>query len=529
MGDETVVVEDRSKPRISEELCTGCGICVHRCPMGAISIINLPDELSEDLIHQYGENGFRFYRLPFPQEKSVVGIIGQNGLGKTSILKILSGETVPNLGVDADQESVLEHFSGTQFYDYFSQLFAGEADETGRLKKVVRELQLDVALDRNIEDISGGELQRVAIGAALLREGNIYFFDEPSSYLDVSQRLNVAKAIRRLGEEKRVVVVEHDLVTLDYLADYIHGMYGKSGAYGIVSHPRTVRQGINAYLSGFYHEENIRFRKDAIKFEVRPPSLAWQGEKLMSFSDVKKTYDGFDLEVSGGEVRKGEIIGVLGPNATGKTTFVKILAGVEKLDSGEVDLEIDVSYKPQYIKPESDITVSAALGSVGRGFASEEFLNEVARPLGIEPLFDSTLEDLSGGELQRVTIAIALLRDADIYLFDEPSAYLDVEQRMAVAKLLRRFMENRGKTGMIVDHDILFMDYISDRLMVFFGEPGYHGVSQGPTDLRSGMNKFLKDVMITFRRDPETGRPRANKPDSQKDKVQKKRGEYYYA
>jgi ATP-binding cassette subfamily E protein 1 len=556
MGDETVVVEDRSKPRISEELCTGCGICVHRCPMDAISIINLPDELSEDLSHQYGENGFRFYRLPFPQEKSVVGIIGQNGLGKTSILKILSGETVPNLGEDADQDKVLEHFSGTQFYDYFSLLFSAEikavykpqyvdalpkavsgsvrgllekADESGRLSEVVGELQLDIALNRNISDISGGELQRVAIAAALLRDADIYFFDEPSSYLDVSQRLNVAKAIRRLGEEKRVVVVEHDLVTLDYLADYVHGMYGKPGAYGIVSHPRTVRQGINAYLSGFYKEENIRFRKEAIKFEVRPPSLAWQGEELVSFSDVKKSYDGFDLEVSGGEVRKGEIIGVLGPNATGKTTFVKILAGVEKPDFGEVELKVGVSYKPQYIKPEGDITVRTALESVGPGFASEEFLNEVGRPLGIEPLFDSMLEDLSGGELQRVTISIALLREADIYLFDEPSAYLDVEQRMVVAKLLRRFMENKGKTGMIVDHDILFMDYVSDRLMVFFGEPGYHGVSQGPTDLRSGMNKFLKDVVITFRRDPETGRPRANKSGSQKDMVQKKRGEYYYA
>jgi len=556
MGDETIIIEDRGKPRISEELCTGCGICVHRCPFDAISIINLADELSEDLIHQYGQNGFRFYRLPYPQEKSFVGIIGQNGLGKSSILKILSGEMVPNLGAGADQNVVLERFSGSQFYDYFSQLFEGrlkavykpqyvdalpkvvkgsvrglleKADESGRLSEIVTELQLKVALDRSISDISGGELQRTAIAAALLRDADIYFFDEPSSYLDVSQRLNVAKAIRRLGSEKRVVVVEHDLVTLDYLADYIHGMYGKPGAYGVVSQPRTVRQGINAYLSGFYKEENIRFRKEAIKFEVRPPSHAWEGEGLVSFRDVKKAYNGFDLAVEGGEVRRGEIIGVLGPNATGKTTFVKILAGVEKADSGEIDLEIDVSYKPQYIKPENDITVRTALAGAGAGFASEEFLNEVIRPMGIEPLLDSMLADLSGGELQRAAISTALLREADIYLFDEPSAYLDIEQRIAVAKLLRRFMENKRKTAMIVDHDILFMDYISDRLMVFGGEPGYHGVSEGPTDLRTGMNKFLKDVVISFRRDPETGRPRANKPNSQKDKVQKKSGEYYYA
>jgi ATP-binding cassette subfamily E protein 1 len=184
--------------------------------------------------------------------------------------------------------------------------------------------------------------------------------------------------------------------------------------------------------------------------------------------------------------------------------------------------------KNQYIDPEVDISVRDAFGNVSMRYCSEEFLNEVIRPLNIEPFLDSMLEELSGGELQRVAIGLALLKEADIYLFDEPSAYLDVEQRMAVAKLLRRYMENKGATGMVVDHDILFMDYLSDRLMVFSGVAGIRGVSEGPTDMRAGMNKFLKDVETTFRRDPETGRPRANKPDSQKDKIQKKSGEYYY-
>jgi ATP-binding cassette subfamily E protein 1 len=555
MGDETILIEGKEKPRISEELCTGCGICVHKCPFEAISIINLADELSEELVHQYGLNGFRFYRLPFPQETAVTGIIGQNGLGKTSILKILSGEAVPNLGEDANNNSVLSHFAGTQFYDYFSALYDGtlravykpqyvdalpkvikgpvkealeKADEVGFLEEVVRDLQLEVSLERDISELSGGELQRVAISATLLKEADIYFFDEPSSYLDVSQRLNVARVIRRIGEKKRVVVVEHDLVSLDYTADYIHGIYGKSGAYGVVSQPRTVRKGINAYLSGFYKEENVRFRKEGIKFEVRPPSHGWKGRYLVGFEKVEKKYAGFSLEVGEGKIRKGEIVGILGPNATGKTTFVKVLAGVEKPDSGDVDLEVSVSYKPQYIDPEVDISVRDAFGNVSMRYCSEEFLNEVIRPLNIEPFLDSMLEELSGGELQRVAIGLALLKEADIYLFDEPSAYLDVEQRMAVAKLLRRYMENKGATGMVVDHDILFMDYLSDRLMVFSGVAGIRGVSEGPTDMRAGMNKFLKDVETTFRRDPETGRPRANKPDSQKDKIQKKSGEYYY-
>jgi ATP-binding cassette subfamily E protein 1 len=557
MGEETIVLEEgMAKPVISEELCTGCGICPKKCPFGAIFIVGLPEELSRDLIHQYGENAFRLFRLPYPQENSVTGIIGQNGIGKTTIVKILSGDIVPNFGdlEESSRERVIEYFSGVQFHDYFTSLYAGnlkavhkpqyvdhlpkvvkgevkelleKADERGKLKDIVQNLELENTLERKISEISGGELQRVAIAAAVIREGDIYILDEPSSYLDVRQRLMVAGLIRDLAKEKRVIIVEHDLIVLDYLADYINMMYGRVRSYGIVSHPRTVRQGINVYLGGYMKEENIKFRPDAMKFEVRPPSEAWEGESLLEFSDIQKSYEHFELSVEGGKIRKGEVLGILGPNATGKTTFVKVLAGVITPEKGEVDADISVSYKPQYIKPDSDDTVLEILSratDLGSGF----YQSEISKPLDMEALLDRRVDELSGGELQRVAIAECIARDAEIYLLDEPSAYLDVEQRITTAKMIRRAMEKRKATGLIVDHDILFIDYISDRLMVFGGEPGVKGVSKPIMGMRKGMNAFLEDINVTFRRDPETGRPRANKPESQKDKEQKRRGEYYY-
>jgi ATP-binding cassette subfamily E protein 1 len=125
---------------------------------------------------------------------------------------------------------------------------------------------------------------------------------------------------------------------------------------------------------------------------------------------------------------------------------------------------------------------------------------------------ENELATLSGGELQRVAIAACLGRKAGLYLLDEPSAYLDVEQRLGMAKVIRRTMEKREAAAFVVDHDVLAVDYISDRLLVFSGEPGKRGKTHGPLDMRDGMNLFLRDVSVTFRRDPHTGRARANKP-----------------
>ncbi len=559
-GDETIVLGEDGRPIISEELCPGCGICVHKCPFEAVKIIGLPEELGRDLVHQYGKNGFRLYRLPCPKEERVVGLLGPNGIGKTTVINLLSGEIVPNLGDfdgNPNWDTVLEYFTGSELYNYLKKLAENtittsikpqyvdklpglfksdvgtlleRVDEKGELNHLVEKLDMQEYMDHSIPDLSGGELQRLTIAAAMLKDVDIYFFDEPSSYLDIYQRLSVAKVIRELSKEKQVVVIEHDLAVLDFLADEVYLMYGSEGAYGIMAQPRGVRTAINTYLSGFMREENIRFRDTDIKFELHPPRDTWRSEILIDFEPLEKRFDGFKLETKRGKICVGEVIGIVGPNSTGKTTFVKMLAGVLEPTKGDVKLTIRASYKPQHLKPESGIRVKDLfMGDLEKVFQSGFFMSEVFNPLNLKPLLDKNLENLSGGELQRVAIALCLAREADIYLVDEPSAYLDSSQRMLAARTIRRVIEKSGKSAMIVDHDVYFIDLVSDSLMVFSGEPSINGLGEGPFELREGMNRFLKATDITFRRDPDSKRPRINKPDSVLDREQKSKGEYYYS
>ena len=559
-GDETIVKGEDGKPVISEELCVGCGICVHKCPFDAIKIIGLAEELETDLVHQFGENGFRLFRLPIPKKGICVGILGQNGIGKTTSIKILSGQIIPNLGDYEEKtiwDDVIEYYAGTELQEHFKDLanekltsvvkpqyvdklprvmkgkigeILRKADTSGKFDIIVEKLGLKNILDKNIEKngISGGELQLVAVAAALLKDVDLYFFDEPSSYLDIYQRLKVARIIRELSKEKKVLVVEHDLAVLDFLCDNVHLMYGDEGAYGVVTHPKSVRHAINTYLSGYLKEENIRFG-EKIEFFVHPPKQRQQMNILVTYDNLRKTFDGFSLKVEKGVIRQGEIIGVVGPNAIGKTTFVKMLAGVVKPSEGEVEHEIKVSYKPQYITPDFDGTVREYFELKAQQlFTSSFFKAEIFEPFNLKYLLDKKIDTLSGGELQRVATANCLVQDADIYLIDEPSAYLDSEQRMVTSRTVRRVIEKSGKSALVVDHDVYFIDMISDALIVFNGEPGKHGIGRGPFSLHEGMNLFLKDVDITFRRDEETHRPRVNKPGSYMDRKQRQEGEYYY-
>jgi ATP-binding cassette subfamily E protein 1 len=482
-------------------------------------------------------------------------------MGKTTTLKVLSGEIKPNLGNyqnPPDWNEIIQYYRGSALQDYFRKMsennlkiankpqyvdkipkavsgkvgeLLDKVDERKLLDKLAEQLELKQVWDRPLEVLSGGELQRVAVAAALCREADVYLFDEPSSYLDVKQRLQVAKAIRSLKDhQKTIIVAEHDLAIIDYLSDQICVFYGEPSVYGVVSHVHGVRTGINIYLQGYIPDENVLFRKESVIFHEKPPAVSVSaGETLLNWGRMEKTFAGFKLVTQPGEIKRGEIIGILGPNGIGKTTFVKILAGLEEADDEQKLGELTVSYKPQYIAAEYEGTVQELLVSVAKeNFASGWYKTEILQPLKINLLLDRNVMELSGGELQKVAIAACLSRKADLFLLDEPSAYLDVEERLNMARTIRRVVEAHNVTAFVVEHDVVTQDFIADRLMVFSGEPSVNGTANPPTSLRKGMNMFLKGMAVTFRRDSVTRRPRVNKEGSKLDTFQKQIGEYYY-
>ena len=554
-GKECIKIEADGKLSIDEHLCTGCGICPKAAPH-AIKIINLPEELKTKPIHRYGENRFVLYSLPTPTFGKVTGILGVNGIGKSTAIKILASVLKPNFGDrerrETDYDELISFFKGSEAQGFFEKIKNGEikvaykpqqvdlipkttkgkvidllkkVDEKNELKKIADELQLNEIINNEIADISGGELQRVAIAATVLKNANLYIFDEPTSYLDIKQRIKISKFIKSLiNENNSVLVVEHDLIILDYIAEMVHLMYGNENAYGIVSGVKPVRNGINVYLSGYIKEENVRFRDSKIKFAEKPPVKKGHAKEVItSWKDIEKRLGNFSLKAHNGSIHKNEMIGILGENGIGKTTFVKILANALKQDKGEITKKVTVSYKPQYLEV-SDALVIDVLKD-----AFNKYTNQIINPLNLQALSLNKLSELSGGELQRVAIAHCLQNDADLYLLDEPSAYLDAEQRLVLSKIIRDFIEQKGASALIVDHDLLFVDYISDRLIVFEGKPAIEGSVNGPFEMEDGMNRFLKELGITLRRDPETNRPRVNKLDSRLDREQKEKGKYYYA
>jgi ATP-binding cassette subfamily E protein 1 len=639
---------------IAEDLCTGCGICVKKCPFDAIKIINLPSEIASELVHQYGVNGFRLHRMPVPKKGSVLGLVGSNGLGKSTAIKILSGAQNMNFGVLAQTQTLNPPFKrnskksssekNNQSYlkrlpveliDFFTRTENSEikssvkpqyvdtipkffkkivkvkdiliealvdsnsdhaSNESFRLelsgvlydeannptsnnlilnnssdpllneyrqffRKIVNDYNLSNLLERlfaseeGLTELSGGELQRISILVCGLKNANLYVFDEPSSFLDIRQRIDMAKFIdavsKRCNNQESTkhtridflsdsnllnesdvytILIEHDLSILDYLSNYISILYGDPGSYGVVSKPMTTKEGINIFLEGFLPSDNTRFRTYELKFKISENQDEFTKDHAVSFNypSMKKSYQGFTMNVCGGYFNTSEVVVLLGENGTGKTTFIKLLAGKDTDDDKQFQDNHSVSYKPQYISPKFDGTVGTFLNkTIGAVYFDPLFQTEIVKPLGIPMFLNKELKNLSGGELQRVALTVCLGKEADIYLIDEPSAFLDSEQRLVVAKIIKRFVLQKRKSAFVVEHDFMMATYLADRVILFEGIPSVESKVSEPLSLVEGMNHFLKTIDVTFRKDGDNFRPRINKLNSMKDREQKASGNYF--
>lgn len=571
---------------ISEANCTGCTLCTKTkgCPFDAIMIVNIPTELDAEIVHRYGINGFRLYRMPVLRQGQILGILGQNGIGKSTVVSILSNKLKPNFenfSEDKTESQIIKMFSGSEMHKFMTKLYANEYKVVNKIQhvdsligwfksknlnptvfeylskktnyemsdpwycNVIQTLELDKILESNVCTLSGGELQRLVCAGTLLLKANVYIFDEPTNFLDVRQRLNMSNLIKNLQTEQNyIIVIEHDLAILDYMSDYICIMYGKPSAYGVVSKPMSSSNAINVYFDGYIPTENMRFRTneyDIISLNYSESANLETGIKMkneiITYPKTTIEYPNYQLEIESGQILAESSVNVImGKNGTGKTTFINYIAKT---------LETTISHKPQYLSVDVfcvgnkyPTVMNFLMEKIKSKILDPVFKSEVLKPLDIDSIAERKLNELSGGEMQRFWIVYTLGKDAQIYLLDEPSACLDIEQRVIITKVIKRFIIHNKKVGFIVEHDmmmavsfgtepttraIILQDIVDDNCLIRKFK------AHEPKQFSTGINKFLSMMNVTFHTQTKSKhcRPRINKFNSLKDKEQKAKGVYY--
>jgi ATP-binding cassette, sub-family E, member 1 len=618
-GKSCIQISPHKKVVVSQD---ACAVCLNRCKQcpgeRAVSVVKLPANLTSRPTYQYGINSFKLHGLPVPRPGHVLGLLGSNGKGKSTALKILGGLIQPNFGCVAKHDTpptwseIIASYRGSDLQNYFQALtekrlkialkphldsnfvrrLRGKTvrelmqarDQRGKMDYYCRKLDLNHLLGRKIEELSGGELQRFAAACTLCKDADVYIFDEVTSFLDIKQRLVVTQLIRDLvhGDivatkkqradsqclKKYVIVVEHDLAILDFMADFIQCLYGTNGAFGVVTSRSRVRNGINQFLAGYFSSENMRFRDHELTFKVSTGDFFVEDEETggekdtidsdsvtgaVSYSATSlcchtpednngKKSAGFTLHVEAGRIRKGECVVLMGENGCGKSTFMNMLAGIstststgtEKADEGYGSSlsPHGISYKVQGVDrnlQRFEGTVQDLMEKeINCALMDRLFRLLVIKPLMVDEITELSVKTLSGGEMQRLAIVLCLGRKAKFYLIDEPSAGLDCEQRVIASKVMKRWVVSHlGQSLVLVEHDLTMAAVMADQIIVYDGIPGVECTAHAPVCVSDGMNAFLKSLSVTTRRDPINYRPRINKRNSRADKQQRAAGEYF--
>ncbi len=508
MGEECVTIEKTAK--ISESLCTGCGICVKKCPFHAINIINLASPIQEKLVYNYGENSFSLYGLALP--KGRVGIIGDNGCGKTTNVRLVEGR----LKIQGFPSVEVKEFFGKNLKIVVKPQEISAQNLKGKVGSIVEKmknesyegiseaLDLKYILEKDASTLSGGELQKLYLAAAITAESDALILDEPFAFLDYAYRIKLTEYLKKI--EKNMLIIEHDLSLLSYLCESVYILYGAPGAYGVVSNTYPTERGINMFLNGFINPENVRFRDEPIKYKKY--AVEQEVSKNFIIKPFSEKLEGFELiNEEKIEVDKGVVIGIAGKNGIGKSTLCRHLNNI-----------LDSSMKNQ-ILPRSDEIVGDFI-KIANSF-DESFV----KAMNLKNLEFYSVNQISGGELQKLEIFKCLNKQKTIYILDEPTNMLDVNGRIILSKMLRE-KASEGASILIVDHDLEFLLNTVDKLMILDGTPGVRGSVKGIYEKEEGIKRLLSAFELTYRRDEETNRIKLNKKGSVKDVELKKSGKY---
>jgi len=490
-------------------------------------------------------------------------LIARNGYGKSTLLNILTGKTLQDSGKVTfrgdvrmaylpQQPELLPHQTVRSFV-YSAQRPEHEDEWTfeQRIEEILSRLKLDDKLDQQMQLLSGGEQKKVALSRILIDDTNLLLLDEPTNHLDIQMIEWLEEFLSR--QKLAILMVTHDRYFLDHVCQDIYEidnsrLYHYRGNYDYYLRKKAEREynervevekakslyrteldwmrrmpqargtKAQARIDAFYELEE----KAHTRFDDTRPQLTVKteriGGKILEMYNVTKSYDGVKMVDDFSYVfKKGEKIGIVGPNGIGKSTFLNLLTEQLRPDSGRVIVGQTIQfgfYTQGGMTARPDMRVIDIVKEVaerieldnGKDMSAHQFLSY----FGFDDMTQyNYFENLSGGERRRLYLLKVLMANPNFLILDEPTNDLDIY----TLEILEQFLKVYKGCLVIVSHDRCFMDHIVDHIFVFEGEGKIRDYHSNYTDYLAARNAQRRSESLQKREEkPKYERTRTDKP-----------------
>ena len=490
-------------------------------------------------------------------------LIARNGYGKSTLLNILTGKTLQDEGKVTfsgevkmaylpQQPEVTPHQTLRSFvYSVERPEHEDEWTFEQRIEEILSRLRLDGKLDQPMETLSGGEQKKAALSRILIDHTNLLLLDEPTNHLDIEMIEWLEDFLLR--QRLAILMVTHDRYFLDHVCQDIleidnSRLYHYRGTYDYylqkkaeLQHnervevekakslyrteldwmrrmPQARGTKAQARIDAFYELEekaHTRFDESRPQLTVKTERI---GGKILEMYNVCKSYDGVKLvDDYSYTFKKGEKIGIVGPNGIGKSTFLNLITEQLRPDSGRIIVGQTIRFgfytqggmtapaDRRVIEIVKDVAERIELDN-GKEMSAHQFLSY----FGFDDMTQyNYFGNLSGGERRRLYLLKVLMANPNFLILDEPTNDLDIY----TLEILEQFLRDYRGCLIIVSHDRSFMDHIVDHLLVFEGNGHIHDYHSNYTEYRATRNAQLRSETLQKREEkPKYERSHSNKP-----------------